>query len=168
MPQEELILRRKKSWGSNINDGDKTVGGAIGARGSGIGDSLSVASYACITFIYGSSWKGEMASEAKRYLDKSSKGSGMEGLMCVWMMTDFALGRAVIDAAQLKRVKYEAECTTIGYGFLPFSFSSLGELEEDAVTLLKRIRTMVQEIGACAAIHIFNMIGFAVAKRVVA
>ncbi|GJV65275.1 hypothetical protein Tco_1476103 [Tanacetum coccineum] len=54
-------------------------------------------------------------------------------------MADFAPGRAVIDAAQHKRVKYEAKCTTIGYGFLPFSFSSLGELEEDAVTLLERI-----------------------------
>ncbi|GKG03710.1 hypothetical protein Tco_0311346, partial [Tanacetum coccineum] len=52
---------RKKSWGSNIGDsgntgdGGKTIGGAIGVYGSGI---------------------GEMASEAKRYLDKSSKGSG--------------------------------------------------------------------------------------------
>ncbi|GKE99784.1 hypothetical protein Tco_0023135, partial [Tanacetum coccineum] len=27
-------------------------------------------------FIYGSSWKGEMAREAKRSLDKSSEGSG--------------------------------------------------------------------------------------------
>ncbi|GJT32155.1 hypothetical protein Tco_0922574 [Tanacetum coccineum] len=54
-------------------------------------------------------------------------------------MADFASGRAVIDAAQHKRVKYEAKCTTIGYGFLPFSFSSLGDLEEDAVTLLERI-----------------------------
>ncbi|GKC21561.1 hypothetical protein Tco_1023711, partial [Tanacetum coccineum] len=83
-------------------------------------------------------------------------------------MTDFAPGRAVIDAAQRKRVKYEAKCATIGYEFLPFSFSSLGELEEDGVTLLKRIRTMVQDIGARAAIHIFNMIGFAVAKGVMA
>ncbi|GJX19872.1 hypothetical protein Tco_0222549 [Tanacetum coccineum] len=52
---------RKKSWGSNIGDssntrdGGKTVGGAIGAYGGGI---------------------GKMASVAKRYLDKSSKGSG--------------------------------------------------------------------------------------------
>ncbi|GKA31988.1 hypothetical protein Tco_0718355, partial [Tanacetum coccineum] len=36
---------------------------------------LVAASYACMTFIYGSSWKGEMASEAKRSLDKSSEGS---------------------------------------------------------------------------------------------
>ncbi|GJX84390.1 hypothetical protein Tco_0335164, partial [Tanacetum coccineum] len=46
---------RKKFWGSNIGDGDKAVGGAIGACGGGI---------------------GEMASKAKRYLDKSSEGSG--------------------------------------------------------------------------------------------
>nr|GEV06219.1 hypothetical protein [Tanacetum cinerariifolium] len=49
--------------------------GAIGVCG-GISDSLLVALYACMTFIYGSSWKGEMASEAIRYLDKSSEGSG--------------------------------------------------------------------------------------------
>ncbi|GKE47265.1 hypothetical protein Tco_1478523 [Tanacetum coccineum] len=54
-------------------------------------------------------------------------------------MVDFVPGYAVIDAAHRKRVKYEAKCADIGYGFLPFSFSSLGELEKDAVTLLKRI-----------------------------
>ncbi|GKC24989.1 hypothetical protein Tco_1027139, partial [Tanacetum coccineum] len=67
-----------KSWGSNsgnTGDGGKIVGGAIGACGRGIGNSLLVALYACMTFIYGSSWKGEIASEAKRYLDKSSQGS---------------------------------------------------------------------------------------------
>ncbi|GJX35269.1 hypothetical protein Tco_0246826 [Tanacetum coccineum] len=37
-------------------------------------------------------------------------------------MADFALGRAMIYAAQRKCVKYEAKCATIGYGFLPFSF----------------------------------------------
>ncbi|GKF45319.1 hypothetical protein Tco_0131871, partial [Tanacetum coccineum] len=57
----KISLGRKKSRDSNIDDsgntsdGDKTVGGAIGAYGSGI---------------------GEMASEAKRYLDKSSEGLG--------------------------------------------------------------------------------------------
>ncbi|GJR63638.1 hypothetical protein Tco_1505800 [Tanacetum coccineum] len=77
----KISSRRKKSQGSNIGDSDntedkgKTVGGVIGARGSGIGDSSLVALYACMTFIYGSSWKGEMASEAKRSLDKSSEGS---------------------------------------------------------------------------------------------
>ncbi|GJS05630.1 hypothetical protein Tco_0322138 [Tanacetum coccineum] len=61
-----------------------------------------------------------------------------------------------------------AKCAAIGYGFLPFSFSSLGELETDAVTLLKRIRkfSMTQDIGARAAVHIFNRIGFAIAKGV--
>ncbi|GJZ65907.1 hypothetical protein Tco_0622603 [Tanacetum coccineum] len=46
-------------------------------------------------------------------------------------------------------------------------FSSLGELEADAVTLLKRIRkfSMTQDIGTRAAAHIFNKISFAIAKR---
>ncbi|GKC26239.1 hypothetical protein Tco_1033533, partial [Tanacetum coccineum] len=56
----------------------------------------------------------------------------------------------------------------IRYGFLLFSFSSLGELEADAVTLLKQILkfSITQDIGARAAIHIFNRISFAIAKAV--
>nr|GEV74562.1 hypothetical protein [Tanacetum cinerariifolium] len=83
-------------------------------------------------------------------------------------MTDFVPGRAVIDAAQRKRGKYMAKCAAIGYGFFPFSFSSLGELEADTVTLLKRIRkfSMAQDIGARTAVHIFNKISFSIAKRV--
>nr|GEV09616.1 hypothetical protein [Tanacetum cinerariifolium] len=74
----------------------------------------------------------------------------------------------VIDAAQRKRGKYMAKCVAIGYGFLPFSFSSLGELEEDAVTLLKRIQkfSMAQDIRARGAIHIFYKISFAIARGV--
>ncbi|GJX55421.1 putative reverse transcriptase domain-containing protein [Tanacetum coccineum] len=83
-------------------------------------------------------------------------------------MTDFVPGRVVLDAAQRKRGKYMTKCAAIGYGFLPFSFSSLGELEADAVTLLKRIRkfSVAQDIGACATIHIFNRIGFSIGKGV--
>ncbi|GKF20470.1 hypothetical protein Tco_0069108, partial [Tanacetum coccineum] len=54
-------------------------------------------------------------------------------------MVDFVPVHAVIDGARRKRVKYEGKCSYIGYGFLPFSFSSLGELEKDAVALMKRI-----------------------------
>nr|GEZ57927.1 hypothetical protein [Tanacetum cinerariifolium] len=66
-------------------------------------------------------------------------------------MVYFVPGRAVIDVAQRKRVKYMAKCAIIRYGFLPFSFSSFGESEEDTITLLKRIRKffMVQDIGGC-------------------
>ncbi|GJU35732.1 hypothetical protein Tco_1184086 [Tanacetum coccineum] len=81
-------------------------------------------------------------------------------------MADFVPGRVVIDAAQRKHGKYMAKCVAIGYGFLPFSFSSLRELEADAFALLKRIRkfSMAQDIGARAAVHIFNMISFVIAK----
>nr|GEX11702.1 hypothetical protein [Tanacetum cinerariifolium] len=72
------MSERKKSRGSNIVDSDNTgdegntVGGAIGACG-GISDSLPVALYTCMTFIYESLWKGKMASEAKRYLENPLK-----------------------------------------------------------------------------------------------
>nr|GEV74966.1 ABC transporter A family member 9-like [Tanacetum cinerariifolium] len=81
-------------------------------------------------------------------------------------MADFVSGRAVIDAAQCKRGKYMTKCADIGYGFLPFSFSSFGKLEKDAVTLLKQVRkfSMAQDIGACADVHIFNRISFSIVK----
>ncbi|GJZ22023.1 hypothetical protein Tco_0559062 [Tanacetum coccineum] len=42
------------------------------------------------------------------------------------------------------------------------------ELEKDVVTLLKQIRkfSVAQDIGARAAVHIFNRISFAIAKGV--
>ncbi|GJR81002.1 hypothetical protein Tco_0151787 [Tanacetum coccineum] len=81
---------------------------------------------------------------------------------------NFVPGRAVINAAQHKRGKYMDKCAAIGYGFLPFFFSSLGELEADEVTLLKRIQkfSITQNIGARAAIYIFTSISFAIDKGV--
>ncbi|GKC82101.1 hypothetical protein Tco_1137818 [Tanacetum coccineum] len=66
-----------------------------------------------------------------------------------------------VKSAHRKRIKYEAKCGDIGYSFLPFSFSSLGELEKDAVALLKRIRkfSVTQAIGAHVVVHI--LIGLA-------
>ncbi|GKB65596.1 hypothetical protein Tco_0921782, partial [Tanacetum coccineum] len=83
-------------------------------------------------------------------------------------MADFVPGRVVIEAAQRKRGKYMDKCAAIGYGFLPFSFSSLGELEADAVILMKRIRkfSVTQDTGIRVAVHIFNRIGFSIAKGV--
>ncbi|GKE07911.1 hypothetical protein Tco_1411462 [Tanacetum coccineum] len=83
-------------------------------------------------------------------------------------VADFVPDREMIDVTQRKRDKYMAKCAAIGYGFLPFSFSSLGILEADAVTLLKRIRkfSMAQDIRARAVVHICNRISFAIAKGV--
>ncbi|GKC23029.1 hypothetical protein Tco_1025179 [Tanacetum coccineum] len=83
-------------------------------------------------------------------------------------MVDFVSGRAVFDAAHRKRDKYMAKCVAIGYGFLPFSFSYLGELEADTVTLLKLIRkfSIAQDIRARVVVHIFNRISFAIAKGI--
>ncbi|GKE76304.1 hypothetical protein Tco_1542424, partial [Tanacetum coccineum] len=83
-------------------------------------------------------------------------------------LTNFLPSHAVVDAAHRKCVKYEAKCANIGYGFLPFSFSSFGVLEKDAVTLLKRIQKffVAQDIRARAAIHIFSKSSVAIARGV--
>ena len=83
-------------------------------------------------------------------------------------MSDFVAGRVVLDAAQWKRSKYLAKCEAVGYGFLPFSFSSLGELDKDAIALLKRVQKFAtaQDIGARFAAFIFVRVGFAIAKGV--
>nr|GEU66340.1 hypothetical protein [Tanacetum cinerariifolium] len=93
--------------------------------------------------------------------------TGSSLLMQTWMV-DFVPGRVVIDATQRKRFKYEAKCEVIGYGFLSFSLSSLGELDKDAVTLLRLIRkfSVTQDIRARVVVHIFNRINFAIAKGV--
>ncbi|KAL9232348.1 hypothetical protein vseg_007471 [Gypsophila vaccaria] len=80
----------------------------------------------------------------------------------------FVPGRVVADAAQRKCAKYRDRCEAAGYGFLPFSFSSLGELGSDAVALLKRIQkySVSQDAGARMAAYIFTRVSFAVAKGV--
>lgn len=83
-------------------------------------------------------------------------------------MCYFVPRRVVIEAAHRKQVKYQKKCTASGYDFLPFSFSSLGELEADVMVLLKLIQkfSKVQDIEARDATHIFNRINFAIAKGV--
>nr|GEX49748.1 hypothetical protein [Tanacetum cinerariifolium] len=83
-------------------------------------------------------------------------------------MVDFMVGRAVTDATHRKRVKYETKCSDIGYGFLLFSFFSLGEFKKDAVALVKRINkfSVTQVIEARPTAHIFNRISFAISKGV--
>nr|GEV86084.1 ABC transporter A family member 9-like [Tanacetum cinerariifolium] len=76
------------------------------------------------------------------------------------------VARAVIEAAECKRVKYEAKCANIGYCFIPFSLSSFGELKKDATMLLKRIQkfSVTQDTGARTVVHIFSKISFAIAR----
>nr|GEW94051.1 retrovirus-related Pol polyprotein from transposon TNT 1-94 [Tanacetum cinerariifolium] len=67
----EISSGGRKSWESNSdNTGGIIVDEAIRTCSGGICNSL-VASYVCMTSIYGSSCKGEKTSVAKRYLVKS-------------------------------------------------------------------------------------------------
>ncbi|KAL6544231.1 hypothetical protein OROGR_010728 [Orobanche gracilis] len=83
-------------------------------------------------------------------------------------MMDFVPGQVVAKAVKHKCEKYRDLCAAKGYGFLPFSFSILGELDADAVALLVRFRgfALTQDAGARAAHHTFSRISFAIAKGV--
>ncbi|KAL9230876.1 hypothetical protein vseg_006169 [Gypsophila vaccaria] len=83
-------------------------------------------------------------------------------------LPDYAPGRIVADAARRKCAKYQVLCEAHGYCFLPFSFSSLGELESGAVDLFKRIQriSVSHDTGKRAAAHIFTRICFIIAKGV--
>ncbi|KAL6497080.1 hypothetical protein OROGR_029009 [Orobanche gracilis] len=83
-------------------------------------------------------------------------------------MMDFVPGQVVAKAVKRKCEKYRDLCAAKGYGFLPFSFSTLEELDADAVALLVRVRgfTLAQDAGARASHHIFSRISFAIAKGV--
>ncbi|KAK9691330.1 hypothetical protein RND81_09G190100 [Saponaria officinalis] len=83
-------------------------------------------------------------------------------------LADFRPGRVIADAVRRKRAKYHDLCSSKGYGFLPFSFSSLGGLDADAVALLKRIQKFALSQDACAraAPFIFSRLCFAIARGV--
>ncbi|GJZ24505.1 hypothetical protein Tco_0561964 [Tanacetum coccineum] len=66
-----ISLGEKKSPESNIGDSDNTGDGGKIVGGGIVTYGGLMASYACMTFIYGSSCKGEKTSVAKRYLVKS-------------------------------------------------------------------------------------------------
>ncbi|GKC86786.1 hypothetical protein Tco_1147435, partial [Tanacetum coccineum] len=85
-------------------------------------------------------------------------------LVDIYFLPGISAGKEVdielSDGPKRKRVKYEAKCANIG--------SSFGELEDDAIALLKRIRkfSVTQDIGARAAVHIFSRVTFAIARGV--
>jgi hypothetical protein len=83
-------------------------------------------------------------------------------------LVDFMPGRCVSDAAQRKYAKYRDVCSAAGYGFIPFSFSSFGELEADAILMLGRIRSfcLSHDADSRAAAYIFSRVCFAIVKGV--
>ena len=50
-----------------------------------------------------------------------------------------APGASLANDTERKRKKYTAKCEENGYKFIPFDFSTFGELGEDALNLLARI-----------------------------
>ncbi|GJZ46647.1 hypothetical protein Tco_0594243 [Tanacetum coccineum] len=132
---------------------------SIVAYGSAFKDAL------CALNVFPYSLSQSRAQLAPRGLDVCMDLTGFSPLTQT-KMGDFVHSLVVIDAAQRKRVKYETKCVDIGYGFLPFLFSSFGELEKDVVALLKRIQKffIAQDIRARVVVHIFSRVSFVIAR----
>ncbi|GKF05669.1 hypothetical protein Tco_0036337, partial [Tanacetum coccineum] len=73
---DEIYSEGNKSQESSIGDSDNTGDGGKTTGRAIITWGGEMASYACMTFLYGSSCKGEKTSMSKRYLVKSSEDSG--------------------------------------------------------------------------------------------
>lgn len=55
----------------------------------------------------------------------------------------FVPGQAVCNTVSRKRNKYLDKCTTYGYGFGTQAFTTLGELGDETVDFLKRVKNFV-------------------------
>jgi hypothetical protein len=57
-------------------------------------------------------------------------------------VASWAPGVALSNAAEKKRKKYASKCEDNGYKFVPFAFSTFGELELEALNTLSRIKSI--------------------------
>ncbi|CAO2841665.1 unnamed protein product [Amaranthus hypochondriacus] len=80
----------------------------------------------------------------------------------------WAPGVSLANAAERKKKKYAATCEENGYKFIPFAFSTFGELGEDALELLARIGSFsVSNSGNTKSrIYIFQRLAFCIQKGV--
>lgn len=80
----------------------------------------------------------------------------------------FVPGHAIAAAITRKRNKYLDICTAHGYGFGALAFTTLGELNEDIVVFLKRLKNCLASYDANYKVgsSLFHRIGLAVQKAV--
>lgn len=80
----------------------------------------------------------------------------------------FVPGQAITKAVLRKCNKYVATCESHGYGFGVLAFTTLGELGDDTVTFLKRLKNCLANNDAdCGASRfLFHRVGVAIQKGV--
>ena len=72
------------------------------------------------------------------------------------------------NVVEKKRKKYTAKCKENGYKFIPFAFSTFGELGEDALDLLSRIASVSTSNSSITKSrgYIFHRLAFCIQKGV--
>ena len=83
-------------------------------------------------------------------------------------VSSWAPGASLANAEGRKRKKYTAKCEENGYKFIPFSFSTFGELGEDPLELLSRIASFSFSNSSSnkSRAYIFHKLGFCIQKGV--
>lgn len=82
--------------------------------------------------------------------------------------TTFTPSRIISMAVTRKRNKYLDTCTAQGYGFQVLAFSTLGELEDDLIAFLKRLRNCLlsRDVNHKFCNSLFHRIGIVIQKGV--
>nr|GEV59276.1 hypothetical protein [Tanacetum cinerariifolium] len=113
------------------------------------------------------SWDKGLDTKLLQHVGIVASGSTFEEALCMFnnaMWIDFLSNPSEMALCQSQREDHTSDWLRVVPIF------GLGQTmnEADAVTLLKHIQkfSMAQDIGERAAIHIFNMISFAIAKGV--
>lgn len=80
----------------------------------------------------------------------------------------FTPGHAISSVVTRKRNKYLDKCTAHGYGFGILALSTMGELGEDSVVFLKRLKHCLASHDANVKVgsFLFHRIGLAIQKGV--
>ncbi|KAL5717786.1 hypothetical protein ACHQM5_010751 [Ranunculus cassubicifolius] len=79
---------------------------------------------------------------------------------------NFVAGEACTVASQKKKKKYVTACEGLGYNFVSFAVSTIGDMDSEATQLLTRIHRFLAscEGGSRLAMHVFSRIAFAVQR----
>ena len=97
--------------------------------------------------------------------------NGNDSCVDITGISPFAGGssdHSVPAASRQKQQKYNSKCEKEGYSFYPVSFSTLGQLDSEAVGLIHRVQQIMKAhvVGSKEAAYVFPRIGYAIQRGV--
>ena len=83
-------------------------------------------------------------------------------------VNSWAPGVALCNAVEKKKRKYASICAANGYSFIPFAFSTLGELDKEALGILSRLKSIScsHSGNVKSGVFIYHRVSFCIQKGV--